>query len=728
MRGASHLWTLGLLLILQGFAAPVATASVNIPLEQHYLMAYLEAESQTSGPRLGLAEGKSPASEYVPPWGATVDSGAQQMRERWTGVRAPSADFPLSAPLDHDVYLNLSTTVKGRIYYSATTQSHSDSVQAGAEGRPGDNTQARVEVYAGTKRLGGQDYVLGTGYAHKTWDRIDLSFRAELSMIPAGEKITVKVYRLAGLADFRIGTGGTHQGYVNITYFLADPLAGTAYLEGGKLYATGGDGGGPVGGSPSYAWAGLAGLALMRPRRASLVAALLLFGALAGCIGSQGSTPNGTESASPSVSLRYENQTTDGSIPANEGGLRARIVDEFDFPIKGAHLAILGTRFFSTTDVRGEATILNITPGTYQVRVDAVGFPPVEHPVDIEGGRMAVLEIQMRKPGQGGMSGTSRHFHDDWNGELSKVLGEGDVVPTSTDGTQSSSSYTCVTAYSFCAATFGLPEGVVVPPGATRVEIILDWPAGSNAPPEAGLLVKTAGIATPAAYVPRPAKEPFNVVVFPDEADVGHAKASTWSFEVRLRATNNLYYSHGGYALLSQGSKIHWKVTAFKGVVPLEPPHRDLWNGEDKIVVFKGTTLTVGTICCTGPYYPGNFRLSFPPSKWVPVGAKEFKGTVKWSPDVPGVTWTVMYQSSDIASTSKVWRAAKMGTVQAGSAEFVIAPKDSEVDQFYQKVTGWRVSVDNNLDPNLDTAVNPFFTTTFTFDGTVYKDPAYVFQ
>ena len=56
------------------------------------------------------------------------------------------------------------------------------------------------------------------------------------------------------------------------------------------------------------------------------------------------------------------------------GKMTGRIVDQGNDPVMGANVVLVGTTIGGTTGLDGSYTILNIPPGTYDVRYSAVGY------------------------------------------------------------------------------------------------------------------------------------------------------------------------------------------------------------------------------------------------------------------------------------------------------------------------------------------------------------------
>lgn len=92
------------------------------------------------------------------------------------------------------------------------------------------------------------------------------------------------------------------------------------------------------------------------------------------------------------------------SAPAVEllrgtGRLRGQVVGSNGRPISGARATVWGTGLEAVTNTEGEFSFAALPPGTHTLEVRAVGFSPVQRPVDIVQGAPGATEIELTNLG-----------------------------------------------------------------------------------------------------------------------------------------------------------------------------------------------------------------------------------------------------------------------------------------------------------------------------------------
>ncbi|MBI2077760.1 MAG: carboxypeptidase regulatory-like domain-containing protein, partial [Euryarchaeota archaeon] len=706
------------------------------------------------------------SSQYAPA-GADAASGLQATAQTVANnAPSPAVGFKLPA-LAQDYYLNVSKPVVGMLYWTSQIATTLSATQ------PAEAAQVRIELYAGTRRIGGDEapYVpYYTQDAKKAWQPLPILFRPETRLLLAGEPLTLRVTRISSWSDFVVGTGGDHQTWVELRYFDFDPLSGNAYLENGRLLLdapTGDEGSGefldraevyvdaggldsvPTGpvflpaaehGNAAFGLSAvvlpLGGLAVARvPRRAKragAVAFLVLAVGLAGCLGG-GSTvvPNEeTEEPSPTVETRYTDEPElEKGTGAVEGVVRDG--DAALLPIGGAHVSFLGTNLFGATDKTGRFAFESVAEGTYRLRVDAPNFLPAEEDVTIQAGKRALLNITLYHPATK-QANDKAHLHDEWGDETSKVLLDGRISLQSTQVKAAvPGGNPCVGNAVDCFGSIILPPDVSVPPGAVELEVVLNWAATGNAPKELALRVTTTTNKTGSLFVARGPNDPFRIAFFPNEADPGHQRFTSWTFDVTARPyflTYHLVHAAAAYVMPEVGVK----VIAHKGVVPYEPPHADRWGGADAIelvndkagVSFTGiaTKLPAATVSWT-PLKTG----------FVPPGTKEITGKVTWTPynGIPTtVDWTLLARPANVPPADSEGELLPVATSPTTNGfTFALTPKPEHVDQFYQSVSNWQFYVDDKQNEAASgTGVyNNLggYGTKFFLEATSHRDPEY---
>jgi hypothetical protein len=96
--------------------------------------------------------------------------------------------------------------------------------------------------------------------------------------------------------------------------------------------------------------------------------------------------------------------TVSDSAPAVEllrgtGRLRGQVVGSNGRPISGARATVWGTGLEAVTNTEGEFSFAALPPGTHTLEVRAVGFSPVQRPVDIVLGAPGAAEIELTNLG-----------------------------------------------------------------------------------------------------------------------------------------------------------------------------------------------------------------------------------------------------------------------------------------------------------------------------------------
>lgn len=735
----------------------------------------LGAQSAGAGPFLSLGKEPGGAPSYSPAE-ASAQSGLQQMQNAVNGAAGQSFEFKLAKPLEQDYFLNLSKPVSGVIHWStAVTQNAGGLYTAEAST---DVIRVRGEVWAGNKRVGGGEWggshaIGGDG---SKWQRLVLYFRPEVEKLSAGETLTVKVFRSGGLADFAIGTGAPQQSYVEFRYFDFDPLSGAVYLENGKIYfdpeattdekrsafsarieamrlrgeldhyppgavvrVPAPDEGADAPRAVAFGIVGLlpaAAILMARPtvprRRSSIAVALtllFLLAAMSGCAASKAK-------ALPTV-INKELSTTivEDATLVGVGAVSGTVRDgEIKLAVPNAHISFLGTNLFMSTDKRGNFAFNNVSAGTYKMRVDAQKFNSLEQNVRVEVGKRTVLAINLTHAL--GVKERAHSHAEHWgDGIAYRVLDAGSFLPRqSADTLVETSSLIAPDKYQCasweCVAEVKVPMEKVVPPGTGRVEVTVDWDAGGDAPKQAALRIVTSGNGTLSDFVARGPKDPFQINVFPIEADAGHQTFTQWRFMVHMRPSPDFY--NVATKPILQGGAIKVTITAYRTIIPLEPAHRDFWAGQSELPVI---TDLVGKSVSAGTKYPvdsDTYRWVPGKGMFVPPGTLEIKGRVTiQGTGTPLGKFRLGYTGADV-QPSRSLEAIKYATVDEASRSatgftFTIPVKGQEVDEFYQTKSFWKFFIDDSEDYagyGLASAGNGL---KLFLDAKAYKDPNYTF-
>ncbi len=76
-------------------------------------------------------------------------------------------------------------------------------------------------------------------------------------------------------------------------------------------------------------------------------------------------------------------------IPVITGMIKSNLSE----PIIGAHITIDGTLIGTTSDLNGQFNIVNIKPGTYSVRISAIGYKTITREITLDGNSPITLDI-----------------------------------------------------------------------------------------------------------------------------------------------------------------------------------------------------------------------------------------------------------------------------------------------------------------------------------------------
>lgn len=654
--------------------------------EEHVLHLYPEAQGPSAGPFLSLSPDSSTPSFNA----LAATAGAASTVDSFRGERGGRVEFKLDAGLPARAYLNLSKPIVGNLYWSSTAAA---TVQR-------DPTWLRVELFVDGKRLGGDEYIYPAALSRNTWYTLPFCFRSELPSIPAGAPISFRVSRLHGAADFMVGTHGAQQSYIEVHYFRTDPLAGALYVDRdtGQLVVGGSNGTADPGGE-SVASAGwplslVGGLLLAaplgrRPRAALLVSLLVATTGLAGCFG-------GAPASAPTSSVPVQRSYDEDLAKKGVGVIEGRVLDPTGLPIRDASADLVGTSVRTSTDALGSFRMLDLAPRRYELRVDADNFVPSTVGLLVEAGYVTSVNVTLERPAEGSAD-LRPHVHDDWQGETSIRIFEGEVrVP--------SGEY-CL-YYVDCQGDI-VPERPILP-GAIAMEVKASWTATVGFT-EMALSIQTATNRTAnQEFVPRRSGDPFRIAFFPTEADPGHQKFSSW--RLGLRTGPDRTNLHPMPDPIAPPVQVHVEITITKGpVVPLEPPHRTFW-GTDSARALVNNEPRVGVCApCDYPRHDPLYMWSPSGNVLVPPGTKELRGYLAWANPAgapAGTEWRLAYHPGNLRPNSAASAdygsntflpATMEGTGQNRS--FVIRVEEGESDQYYQRVSNWAFYVDDGVEP-----------------------------
>jgi hypothetical protein len=728
-------------LIVAGSAAAACTSAGRVEKfdlgdENARTKFLFKAQSSTSGTFLTHEGSGASGVGYFQP---RLDSGPQRMVGAMTDAPGASFDFPLDAPLARDYWLNVSKPITGVLHWSSEA-----SKSAGREA-----ARIRVELWSGQQLVGGDEMYQTASQASAGGSVFNICFRPETHLLAAQSSLTARVRLYGGLSDFQMGTAGATGSFLEFAYFPTNPLEGGLYLDGGRLItAATGDEDEPAE-SDAAPWVLLlalslpfsgAGLAARRWGPAPVLALLLGTLLLAGCLGGDAGTAevdNAPKATVGKVDSTYSDRADleDAGVGSISGLLRDG--SRGKTPLAGAHVVLLGTSFAMQTNHTGTFKFEPLPPKAYTLRIDAKGFVSVERQVEVQAGKIVHLNVTMAPPEITTGRDDSFHPHDDWGPDTRKDIFSGRLQPITPGHNQAdryvfkpAGRWVCPNAF-WCETLIPMPESAPVLPGTIRIEVKLSWDAsGTNAAKELGLRVSPPGAAINdrQTFLPRAPNTPFNIAIFPDEADPGHQKFTSWLFHIQTYATANTGPTSS--PLFVTGASVQVDIAIYKGVVPYEPAHQEFWNNRTEIELLKdvkkSSTCAIPVLGC-GDYYPSvNFVFPLGKDFFVPPGAKELRGTLSWTnpggaPASNPLVWGLAYKPGNMPpSAAEPFKTATMTSTGALSASFVIPLEPEQTDQFYQTTSNWLFSPDDYDFPAkyTNTGVSG---TTWSLSLTVYR-------
>lgn len=424
------------------------------------------------------------------------------------------------------------------------------------------------------------------------------------------------------------------------------------------------------------------------------LAFLLAATVLAGCTGDK-DAPEAPVDAASSVLVEAEPGLL---VPENRGILRGRVLDAENFTVQQAHVSVLDTDRFTDTDGGGRFTLLNLTPGSWQVRVEKDQFLAAQVPVTVTAGKVTDLEVRLQPVG--GVR-PRPHAHNFWGGGTVYNLMDHDFMlgePT-TDGSfgplyeQASATYVRPNQN----GTYRLPVpddgGRIIIPGTARIEATASWDTAEIALDRFGLVYIPANDDEPAFAGYLENGVALSIPVAPEAADGGHQAWSLWEFFV---FTDNNAQSPTDFQPTAMQGPLHVKMDLHKGDIPVDPPHPDYWNGSRELVLIdKDQPLVVPQAYGAGR--ETGYGIVFEPPTIVPPETTFMRIEFEWH-----------YQANDGSPADQdyvlTWRTAAMNPQTTAISDYVmIDPVEEgdhskvyefdvagEGDAFYQQKSAWR--------------------------------------
>lgn len=662
----------------------------------------------------GISWAPDPESED-PGGGTDATAGARAAlgwyQRQYTGSdggNIPRLTFK-SAPVERLVLLNASRFIELDLYLLSTECRQNSRY-----------IEFDVEVWVGDRFLAGQVHGI---YDEDYWYYNKPYFsdghcihRArmapELDRLVPGDMVRIEILLVGQVTAFQFGTKDTHASVIRFPHYTdeeaaervlgmqppeTDPLEEPATPAPQRAAAPEPSGLVPIVGL------GLLLLPRRRARPAALLAAALLMGGLAGCLGGDDAKET---SSSPSVGLDYENpENSTIDVASGRGAVLGVVYDALDARIKlgGVHVSLLGTSNTSKSDAKGGFLLPDLPPRKYTIRFDRESYISQEIPIEVRKDTVTKLRVPMRLIEDRG-AGFRPHGHDEWVGAEMPFL-EQDVAMDQYVGlTTGQKGGVCANVYpiseEWCSQVFYPKDDRLVRPGTREIEVRIDWNPGANRVERAGLLFtdNRGWHWNETALYPRARNVPFTIQVGWEMADQGHQTFSTWGFTLIIPNNGGSYTTPIVSANQLVTEPFHVTMKIRKGVVPLEPAHRDFWQGNVTYEVGKNllgwSTNYIGGNR-DGHVYDHETRWDYierlvpPETTWLYAMVDQGKVPSRPNPQAP-----LFYKPANVSphagsSTTYEWKKAVPVASSGSKLEYKFPISDKESDAFYQPRSNW---------------------------------------
>ncbi|MBI2076826.1 MAG: carboxypeptidase regulatory-like domain-containing protein [Euryarchaeota archaeon] len=431
---------------------------------------------------------------------------------------------------------------------------------------------------------------------------------------------------------------------------------------------------------------------------------------LSGCLGGRGPSTSavepGVEETSGTPAPKSTANATVEERPELEakgqGAVEGIVRDEFEARVANAHVALLGTDAFKTTDTTGTFSFQNLTAGGYALRVDHERFLSLELEITVEKGKATVLEVRLAFPVESfpGYLGTP-HRHDWWGDDREVVIMDR-YVSMGTTGVCAT-----VTVQNGCYSGF-LVDNTLPTKNYPESRIVFTSPADESQRPNivfegtgklAAQMELEGNVVHPFdihVVVPgetgsrkvatvTTTKASFEVPVFENNTDPPHFRRSGWEFYI--------YPSKGGLpapAALYQG-RMHWKVTVHRSdrELPVGGAHPDYWGSDTVRTLLTKTCDVVRTPAATS----GCGDADLPENKTVTIGTAIMVVTLSWTQDlVVPVKVGLEYIGADVTSNTYYVQWYRPTATQDGDTRrvFKFDVRADQWDSPYVYKSAWR--------------------------------------
>lgn len=724
------------------------------PRDRLIFHAAVDGQQPTLDPSRGASDGDALA---IGSPGESAASWADEAASNYADVdrtQDVAAVTFVSAPLPETVHLNASTFTEVNLWWTTTARV--------------DYTPAvRIEVTADGEFMAGVERSIHSGVFLDAdeWRQETFEMMSERKVLENGTQIGLRIAFIGGATDFQLGVGGEHQTnlsipiepdwspvrYVNSTSgditYIQDP-SGRDQSAGSPVDLPGLDAPAASASAPTAtdrirpdderatsqaatttaaAHAGAQGLTLgllaggavalliglgvvlrRRPPGGALlgllVVVLMVAPALSGCIGGS----SDAQDAADDLGGTFDDPGEERRRQLEEkgaGDLYGTVYDEVGIPVGGAHVALIGTDNFTTTDGEGKFRFLGLEPGTHEVRVDAEGYRSKEQQVLIREGNITRVDIVVSVSASG--AGFKAHRHDMWDGEERITIFDGTVGPGTDPGKLGANSVCTHSIHTCGVAAFPPDPGQLVLPGTRHLEVSISW--SDDQVDRAGIAVAPANTGEYYVFSRKASGSTWTIPANPAMTDNGHQSFSLWRFNVYVGSTDNLYNPYDTPNVKTQAFDV--TVEIVKGNIPLEPPHRDFWEGETSKVVMDGAEDDDN---CAGTSLYGPKELPHPDCYWtpgdgslVPPGTERLEIEMTWDPNqYPHRSWSLALHPANMHPFG--YGMSDLRPVDGSSCgdacvAFEVPLEPEETDAYYQLTSNWVFFLDDGDDPDSPT-------------------------
>lgn len=643
----------------------------------------------------------------------------------------PVATFTFrSAPLEETYHLRADRHLNGTLYW-----------RQDPEGVTGEYAAfARVELSAGGEFLGARWLRLDEAGALDAWNEEQLRIMAERSTLEAGEQLTYKIQIHGSVGPFEVGLDGDHQSVLRFTYhpnwsptsyvnttsgeltFVDDDGSGdgnasTASSNNGIRAASARARSGVMHGLVAGGALALLAFAVVAWRRRDargrtplgvLVVVLMVAPALAGCLG-----------AAPGDGGGAGNGAGPGGTTDGVGTVEGTVYSSGGVPLEDVHVTVLDHSNFTRTDAEGRFTLHEVPAGEQTLRADRGGYVSQETTITITPDNTTRVEIVM--PTEGQSPGSEVHRHDDWGDRQEITVFDGSVQAYA-DNTfvydveqlGEVPAAGCYWGVDYCVFPFRPDQGKTILPGTDRVEVTMSWE--DQKLKRAGIAVRPAGDVGPLMFSQKTPGSTWEIPVDPTMSDGGHQPFSFWTFYIYVRGGGDLLRPQDPGQLVTESFDVTASIVK-EETLPLEPPHRDFWKGNDTKTVIDSLALEeVGDCAQVGGWYRGPKELPYRGCAWspaegnlVPPGTARLTVEMTWHPGQypyrdswslalhPATLHPEIFEMGDLRSVSPD------SSCGEACVTFEIPVRPEETDAYYQLSSNWMFFLDDGDSPDSPT-------------------------